>query len=267
MSNWQKPPLGALPFPGHGLSRGLVGCWIMNEGAGSKIYDLSGSNKSGLFVNAPTWIPSGIKTDGTSYIRLGVEATDYRYTDKISFAVKFKPATLTGSGNAAICGKRSSGGSGSGWSLIQMNLTAGLRFYVEGVSNVNTAHIITLDWHTLYGIYEGRVINGLRSYLYSPTGITIDINDPSGMTTEIEPNGAKLSLCCADGAGGQQWDGEIEYLFLWHRIISPSEISQLHADPYAMFVDPMVYWGQGAAEAPGGLSMAVAMHHIKLMRG
>jgi len=42
----QNPPI---------LNNGLVGYWSFNENTGSTIYDLSGNNNTGLFLNNPTW--------------------------------------------------------------------------------------------------------------------------------------------------------------------------------------------------------------------
>ena len=56
-----KPPLGARLIPGHPLANGLVGCWLMNEGSGNKVYDLSGNGNSGTLTNGPEWKANYIK--------------------------------------------------------------------------------------------------------------------------------------------------------------------------------------------------------------
>jgi len=46
-----KPPVGSQIDWGHPLARGLVGCWLLNEGAGGKAHDLSGNNNHGVLTN------------------------------------------------------------------------------------------------------------------------------------------------------------------------------------------------------------------------
>ncbi len=67
----QKPPRGSTPKRSHNLMRGLVGWWLMNDGAGSIVADLSGNSNSGTMRNmnpATVWVPNergpAIELDG-----------------------------------------------------------------------------------------------------------------------------------------------------------------------------------------------------------
>src|SRR3990167_2729787 len=84
--NWDA----VTPTPGwgidwdHYISRGLVGCWLFTEGAGTKVNDLARVN-NGAFTNDPTW--TGGKTGRAALL----DATnDY---------VDFGTATLLTSGS------------------------------------------------------------------------------------------------------------------------------------------------------------------------
>ena len=48
----QKPILGRGINWGDPLARGLVGYWLMNEGVGNKVYDLSGNGRTGTISGA-----------------------------------------------------------------------------------------------------------------------------------------------------------------------------------------------------------------------
>ena len=61
----QKPLLGTSLDWNHPLSEGLIGCWVMNEGAGNKIYDLSGSGIHGV-ITGGIWVGQGINFNGSS---------------------------------------------------------------------------------------------------------------------------------------------------------------------------------------------------------
>ncbi len=52
-----KPPVSARLAPGHPLARGLVGFWILSEGSGGKVFDLSGNNNTGTLYDNVTWKP------------------------------------------------------------------------------------------------------------------------------------------------------------------------------------------------------------------
>ena len=88
-----KPPVGSQINWGHPLARGLVGCWLLNEGAGRKAYDLSEYRNHGTLTSMaipPTpnsgWNPGrtgiGLSFDGVDdYV--GMMTTDL-YTDTIT---------------------------------------------------------------------------------------------------------------------------------------------------------------------------------------
>jgi hypothetical protein len=59
--NMTKPPLGAKINFAHPLAKGIVGCWLLNEGMGDKVYDLSGNGNTGTLANFshPATVTSG----------------------------------------------------------------------------------------------------------------------------------------------------------------------------------------------------------------
>ena len=46
----QKPPLGIQIDWSNPITKGLVGCWLFNEGSGDKVYDLSGNGNTGTLT-------------------------------------------------------------------------------------------------------------------------------------------------------------------------------------------------------------------------
>lgn len=67
-----KPKPGVRLNPFHPLSKGLVGCWLFNEGAGGTVRDISGNNNHGTLNNmdpAADWVGtihgSGLAFDGS----------------------------------------------------------------------------------------------------------------------------------------------------------------------------------------------------------
>ena len=64
-----KPRPFRKPNLGHPLAKGLVGYWLMNEGTGNTVQDLSGNGHTGTFVNETVWdagkFGSCLSFDGT----------------------------------------------------------------------------------------------------------------------------------------------------------------------------------------------------------
>ena len=78
-----KPKRGIRLNPFHPLSKGLVGCWLFNEGSGQKYYDLSLYGNHGIQSTkayAPKWTSGkydrGLKFDGTNdFCNMGNDAS------------------------------------------------------------------------------------------------------------------------------------------------------------------------------------------------
>ena len=73
---YHKPFRGIQINWAHPLARGLVGVWLMNEGTGNKIYDLSGNQHIGTFENTPTWEPDRIDFVSTGDDRINIGDKD-----------------------------------------------------------------------------------------------------------------------------------------------------------------------------------------------
>ena len=89
----QKPILGRQIDWSHSLSDGLVGLWLMNEGSGNTVADLSGN---GLLqtLSGPEWVASKYGP-GVSYISGNSDYSavahssliDFEYTDAFTIVV------------------------------------------------------------------------------------------------------------------------------------------------------------------------------------
>jgi len=73
----QKPELGSQINWGHPLSKGLVGCWLMNEGGGNKLKDLLNSTASitnGTWKSTIRGVGNLLADDGSAIITGGSSA-------------------------------------------------------------------------------------------------------------------------------------------------------------------------------------------------
>ena len=122
MSNL-KPARGAQLNLSHSHSRGIVADYLINEGGGSKLFDSSLSNNSGIISAAATWTPGkngyALNFDGTDTINLGT-----RLSAKISnnFAVLVLLKMDSSQSSWRIAGNRDGG---FGWELVAVRSNAG----------------------------------------------------------------------------------------------------------------------------------------------
>ncbi len=246
------------------LIASLLGCWLMNEGSGDKIFDLSGNGNIGTFGSGaarPVW--QGGKSGSSVYFDGG---------DKISgpsLGTLTLPLTIV----ASI--KRSATGV---WDpifvthevdnyyygaalIIQSADTTWLQYGDgdgKGSEDRNTRHGVSSlaanQWHTIAGIIRGQ--NDMDIYLdgvddggsYSGTATTMD-------TSSGEPAFGSWSALSTD----QYLTGNIEYVYLFNRALSASEIALLYREPFCMFTGagrPPLIGGQiiNLAGASAGLS-------------
>ena len=97
-----KPVLGSQLQLGHPLARGLAGCWLMNEGSGDKVSDLSGNDNTGTFqagAAKPIWIPGNtgpaVRGDGGDQIKATIKGIN---PSAISVVISVKPTDGYSSG-------------------------------------------------------------------------------------------------------------------------------------------------------------------------
>lgn len=230
-----KPPLSARLMPGHPLARGLVGYWLMLEGAGTILNDLSGNDFDGTKGGTVVWEPgkfgSANHYDGSSGYH------DFGNPTQLQF--------LTGDFTfLALVNVDSEPGTwwtiGGRWSDNSANRTYCLAtgtgdydqfiFFVEFDVSMKWARSTTSasskigKWVQVIGVKKGVdifiYINGVLEG--TDTGdagvlVTYDSNFFLGRHTDAF------------------WDGLIDHSIIWNRGLSASEIGLLHREPFCMF--------------------------------
>lgn len=228
-----KPPKGVLLNAGHPLASGLVGCWLMNEGSGNKIFDLSGNKNTGSFVNHTTWAPgkfgSCLSFDGTD---------DYVETNKTASQLGIngaKPKTVsawacvddfTGSQAHTVFGFGTNAtgqdfalmttNGDNNWYMNFWNIPPDIPFSVPNSKKVWTHFAITYDGTTIR-IYA----NG--SFVISEVWT---LNTGNTRTVKI---GAWL------GYVNSYFKGYIDNVCIYNRALTATEVNQLYREPFAMF--------------------------------
>ena len=237
----QKPVSGASLSLGHPLAQGLVGFWLLTEGDGDEVYDLSGNANIGKLTNMAFpgttisgWTPG---MDGSSL------AFDYidDYVD---------------------CGNGPSlqiGGAGKSFSLSTWTKRAGTSWnYVigQGVGGQNTGlhfgyqatheflfafyaddlHTADLypdmnEWHHWVGTYDGNT--NARKIYRDGVEVASDI-----AADDFLGSGTLYIGCRFDRI--RYYHGLISEVRIYDRELAAIEVQQLYSDPYVMFVAPLL---------------------------
>lgn len=234
MKRWiQKPPLGVQINWAHPISRGLVGCWLMNEGSGNKIYDLSNNNNNGTFYGNTSWIPgkygSCLDFDGSGdYVSLGSGVFQEVDNSPITVTAQIKAPVQSAVYGGILDHAQGSGPKGFG---LALGNNGRLCFYNSGTQTWHT-WLPTLDldnqqWHFVAATLDqsGNLIFYADGEKSSPI-----ISSLFNVSTAGAYIGAKYWYSI-DG----YFLGRIDHVMLFNRALTIAEIRQLYQEPFCIF--------------------------------
>ena len=240
-SNWlQKPPLGVQLKWGHPLTKGLVGCWLFNEGGGDKAYDLSGYGNHGTLKNMafpPTitsgWNPSkdgiGLAFDGNNnYLDCGNDPS-LNITDAITIEACVKPALYQA--DAGVIGKKYSYDFG----IHQSKITFG--YYLSQADNIysaTTQDVVNNEWNHLVVSYTLGTGSSIKLFW---NGQEVSGSWIHGDGTATPPTNSEVLKIGRDDYFADYFNGLVHYVKLYNRTLRAQEIQQLYIDSYSI-VEP-----------------------------
>jgi hypothetical protein len=228
-----KPKPGVMLNPLHPLSKGLVGCWLFNEGAGSLVNDISGhGNHSTLANMSPNaqgsgWGGSkfggGLQFDGSNdYVGCGNDDS-LNITDTITIATLIKineRSSFHGIVGDSIHHERS-------YSLYQRNENNKdftFRFNDGGVDrHITFGNYIVGNWHYVVGTWDGTTLKGYIDGV-NVVGVT-------GSTSEARNfGGVKIGYISSLSPG--YFNASIDSIRIYNRALSAEEVKILSLDPF-----------------------------------
>ena len=247
-ANLGKPPPGSKIDKGHNLTRGLIGWWLFNEGAGNRVYDLSGFNRHGTLTNmdpSTDWVGSvfGGAIDlkaGDDFIDLGSEAfLDAGIPHTITWLVYIDALTeefpavgnfVTSGGqefeifyNAGAFSDVSWGSSSPTWDTKKAD-------FPPSVS-------VTGEWHLGTITYDGIDPLANSSFKFYINGISPTVSDTSGFGTQSAAN----RIGNLPSTSTSNWDGRFAEFRIYNRELSPAEVKQLFEQPFIGIVKRDTY--------------------------
>jgi len=224
-----KPIRGARIDVTNPLARGLVGCWLMNEGTGSIIADLSGKVDAGTITNG-VWTAEGVNlesgTDGI--INIGT-AIDFQTADDFSFFV----VGITRANWNHLIGHRD--GATYQYQFRVRDLTQYLSLLV-GSGSIDSTLSATAGVKNYMGLSRGSGV----STTFFLNGDTQTIGSAGTITNQsLDASiGNELSL--------GQVITSVSIAYAWDRALSDNELQQIYVDPYQIFdtgLNPAIFGG------------------------
>ena len=262
-----KPPKGMKPIMGHPLGNkgGLVGCWLTNEGSGNTVQDLSGNGNTGTFVGDVSWVAGksghALRLLGdTDYVNCG-NKTSLNPISAITIVVRCKVDVALSPD--WIIGKYSTADSKRQYQLLRYAGTPDVFGFNLGAADgasfksANGATIpLANTWYDVVGTWAG-IGQPLRLFLNGVEESYTSQDTKNDLILAASTNSLLL--------GGRidqltsTWTGDIEFVYIYNRGLSPSEISLLYRKPFCMFQpeNTMIY--AGAAAAPPAATGQVIM--------
>ena len=219
------------------LTASLTGCWLMNEGTGNTVFDLSGNNlngtSSGSYSRGTGNFGSGWIGDGdTNQIQVISSQSAGGILNPKAVTVLAWIKTNTGTTDQDIASLWKVGDSANQSYLLWIDQpvwefiirTSGGSFAANSSSNVAANQFVQVA-----GTYDGQTV---RLYI---NGIEAGSN--------TAPSGDLLTISAADGffiserlgQAGREFNGTIDHVMLFNRALSASEIALLYREPFCMF--------------------------------
>lgn len=241
-----KPKPGAQIDPAHPLSKGLVGHWLFNEGAGSLASDISGKKNHGHLKNmAPNAQNSGwggsryggeLRFDGSNdHVELPVGVASGLYQVSVGGWVNL----TTSGGDSAFFG---------GWGtpsqlLLYEDDPYGWRFVVQDGTTRDSGFgnpVTNGQWIHVVGTYDAN-----KSICVYENGILTasDGNPPIGKPILTTAQTIKIGT---DVVGSRPLHGLISSCFMYDRALSVAEVNQLYEYSFCNILYPRRWYVLGA---------------------
>ena len=226
-----KPTRGLQINLAHPMARGLVGCWLLNEGTGPAIFDLSKNKNNGSVQGAVPWaagrfgsaldIPS---TGNTNYVEIsnakgfGAEGT-FVWWANIDTLVDYGGSIST----------KDSGGNTA--QRIYTRSAGTFRYYHYNTDNSAEIGVWPSWSNTGYWTQFACTWSGAAGRLYIDGLLKAEDTTISG--TLRTP--AQILLGTDLGNANRGMDGRLDHVLAWNRVLSADEIASLYSKPFCIF--------------------------------
>jgi len=216
------------------LWNGLVGCWTMQEGGGSTVYDLSGHGNHGTLTNmdpATDWVvgPYGraLDFDGSDdYVNVAGAARTLGAASNLSLWIMVRPSFAGAVVDYLF--DSSVGTTGLGVRLFNASRVDCFAYRSGGLA-YQYATLNHNAWWNLCVVMENTNTR-LQVYNDGVELATTDIGTGSGSL-----KASAQAIIGAEYTGANPLICQVAGVALYNRILTPAEIQHLYFDPWALF--------------------------------
>ena len=234
-----KPIRGLQVNRTHPLAKGLAGCWLLNEGTGSRATDMGPFGQHGVFQGGPPlWKPGrrgpSVEFDGnTECIHCGTCKFGWDVTNELSVvALANHGAAQTNDIFSRGKYRRPVALAGQSPGLFWWRIDTIENGIKSMISTSNHATDGT-EWVHVAGTWKPYAcrlyVNGVEEASDLTFGGTLNTADDESVGI-----GGNYQL----GAYSNVWIGRIGYVFIYNRALAHREIEWLYREPFTMFESP-----------------------------
>jgi hypothetical protein len=258
----QKPPLGMQISLAHPLAKGLVGAWVLNEGARGTVLDASPCANHGILSGGAAFragpygpdVPFGARSSTDRIALPDSSSLDIaNSTGALSILSAWRTADTSDYGMIFGAFKPSSPYTGFGFTL-NVNYGSSHPGRLGFSSNVATnwsywaspSNLADGNWHIGGLTYAA---NDSHAYGYAD-GLALGIDVvgvPAGLASYRTPR----AIGSKSGGGDNTFNGDIAFVWLWNVVLPSDKMFELMARPFSLFRPTRKWWfGVGAGAAP-----------------
>lgn len=211
--------------PLHPINAGLVGWWPCDEGAGTRLRDLSIYGNHMTISGTPRWV-----TRNNDAAHHEVDTADWASApDSTSLSINGNKMTLMAwarpidAGGRTICGKWHAASHTSPYFKYGLWAFGQLEFRVDSsISDSGAATLPSGVWSHVCGLYDG-------SYIYSiVNGI---VKASTGKISNVQTSAQPFALG-RNASGFENWQSSLQHVRLYNRALSLTEIALIMTDPW-----------------------------------
>jgi len=244
-----KPIRGSRLIGNHPLARGLVGCWLFNEGSGNTVFDLSGNNR--LLTFSGNWLQNGAFVDAATDRLL---ATTPIFSQSQGTFICCLNRQAAWSEYGAIFNVENATNNSPNEMLLYKsnNILEPIEFYPNRdqsssdywtYGNYSTIFPLNMDV-VVAAVWRNNSI--LKGYL---NGIEAgSLTGDASWTASAWANSEVLSIGATYGIN-YETNCIYKWAYAFNRALSSSEIAQLYREPFCMFeqkISPAYFFVSGA---------------------
>ena len=243
---YQKPMMGQQIDWSNPLSKGLVGYWLMNEGTGNTVQDLSGNGNTGTLVADTHWVPGKfgpcLSFDGTGdYVNIPTSPI-FNAMEELTFSGWIKRSGLENPVielyNSTTDRIYLSCSAVTIWVHNDIGDSGGTQYGSSAAIDANTWYFITWTYDSTK--VSKLYINGVQ------TGSTTTLS--KSLSDLVD--GFSLYIGFED-KNNEYFNGSISDVSVYNRALSAGEITKLYNNPFGIIQPTFsVWWYSGIGGEP-----------------